>query len=206
MSFILDALRKSESERRRDAAASLSRAPLAAVRQRTPVWSWFLIGLLSVALLAITTVWWRGNRENLTTGTGSRPPAAAAENPVPDNVLLENAGRDNRSAENLPPPLSTTAPTTTTPGTRAPPASPASLIPPPVRPIRELTALEPNLPRFRLELLAYNGRDPAGGSAWINGQRYFVGERVANGPELVEVLPDGVILAYRGQWFLLTTR
>jgi hypothetical protein len=92
--------------------------------------------------------------------------------------------------------------------TPAAPESPApqSLVPPPLRSIRELPGYAPNLPRLRIELLAYDGRDPAGGSAWINGERYFVGDRVANGPELIEVRPDGVILGYSGERFLLTTR
>jgi len=207
MSFILDALRKSESERQRDAGASLSRAPLAIVRQRTPVWSWFLIGLLSVALLAITAVWWRSDRGNPATGTGgSGSQAAVVGNAVSESAAFENPGGGDRAAGNRATPLTSPAPGATTSGTTAPPTAPASLIPPRIRPARELAALDPNLPPLRLELLAYNGRDPAGGSAWINGQRYFVGDLVANGPELVEVLPDGVILAYGGQRFLLATR
>lgn len=206
MSFILDALRKSESERQRDAGASLSRAPLAIVRQRTPVWSWFLIGLLSVALLAITAVWWRSDQGNPATDTGSGSQAAVVGDALPESASFESPGGSDRTASNRATPLSSGAPGTTASGTTAPPTAPASLIPPRIRPARELAALDPNLPPFRLELLAYNGRDPAGGSAWINGQRYFVGELVANGPELVEVLPDGVILAYGGQRFLLTTR
>lgn len=200
MSFILDALRKSESERQRDSVASLSRTPLAIVRQHTPVWTWFLIGALSVALLTITAVWWRSDQGNSSSATGV-PPSAAAASSMPESAPLEIASRDGQPAGNLAAPLATTAPQTA-----APLAVPESLIPPRIRPVRELSALDPNLPRYRLELLAYNGRDPAGGSAWINGQRYFVGERIANGPELVEVLPDGVILAYAGQRFLLTTR
>lgn len=200
MSFILDALRKSESERQRDAGASLSRAPLASVRQRTPAWSWFLIGLLSVALLAITAVWWRSEQDILTSVAGTRPPAAA-EDSVNENSARADTTRDDRPDGN-PAPL----PSTTMPPTTAPAASRSNLVPPTVRPIRELSAVDPDLPRLRLELLAYDARDPAGGSAWINGQRYFVGERVANGLELIEVLPDGVILAYAGQRFLLATR
>jgi general secretion pathway protein B len=188
MSFILDALRKSETERQRDAAVSLHRAPMATVRQRTPLWSFVLIGFLSVALVAFVAVWWLGDSLFVAAGTGPEPPAAIAE----------NAERDFRPMQAAPP-----APLI---ATQTPTQAPASLVPPPIRPVRDLATLDPGLPRLRLELLAYNGRDPAGGSAWINGERYFIGDRVANGPELVEVMPDGVILAFAGERFLLTTR
>jgi len=198
MSFILDALRKSESERQRDAAASLSRAPLAVVRQRTPVWSWILIGCLSLLLVAITAVWWRGDRDGVTSGTAL---SAMSDTAVAENTVRQSPAAERRPADNRPLPATTTTSEATTR-----PAPSASLVPPPIRPARELSALIADLPRLRLELLAYDGRNPNGGSAWINGQRYAVGERVANGPELVEVRPDGVILAYDGQRFLLTTR
>lgn len=205
MSFILDALRKSESERQRDAATSLSRAPLATARQRTPAWSWVLISLLTLALLVITTVWWQSDQDGISPGAGSLTGEAIVETAFRESPGLEitsPASRTDESSALLP----AEASATTAPGTTAPATAPANLIPVPLRPARELTVLDPNLPRFRLELLAYNGRDPAGSSAWINGQRYFVGERVANGPELVEVRADGVILTYGGQRFLLTTR
>ena len=58
MSFILDALRKSELERQRDSAPSLMRTPVAAARRAPPVWSWLLIALLSLALVGLGAAWW----------------------------------------------------------------------------------------------------------------------------------------------------
>lgn len=175
MSFILDALRKSENERRREAVASLSRAPLAIVRHRIPVWTWFLIGLLLLALLALTAAWWRSDE--------SVAPAMARSEP---SSTIVNA-----------PPVE---------NQQAPVLASEVVTPPRLRSIAELATIDPSLPSFRLELLAYNGQDPASGSAWINGRRYIVGERITGGPELVEVRPDGVVLAYASEHFLLTTR
>lgn len=186
MSFILDALRKSENERQRESSASLARAPLAAVRHRVPVWSWFLIGLLSLALIALGTAWWRSE---------SPETLVQAEAPVETVVPAPSAPVNEAASVNEVPALENLLP-----------AAPESLLPPPLRSIRELADFAPDLPRLRLELLAYNGREPDGGSAWINGQRYFVGDKVVNGPELIEVRPDGVVLAYAGERFLLTTR
>ena len=175
MSFILDALRKSESERQREASPSLSRAPLAIVRHRIPIWTWFLIGLLLLALLALTAAWWRSDESNVPT---------TAQSESPSTIVTASP------SESQPTPIQESAVVT----------------PPRVRSIAELATLDPNLPSFRLEVLAYNGEDPTSGSAWINGRRYFIGERVVGGPELVEVRSDGVVLAYASEHFLLTTR
>jgi hypothetical protein len=185
MSFILDALRKSENERQRDATASLSRAPLATVRHRTPAWIWVLIAMLSLSLLVLAAIWWRGNQDTFIGTTEVEPRTSVTDPPATENQPAA-AETQRRPALSV--------------------STPESLIPSPIRPVGELAVVAPNLPRLRLELLAYNGRDPAGGSAWINGRRYFVGERVANGPELVEVRPDGVVLAFAGERYLLTTR
>jgi general secretion pathway protein B len=61
MSFILDALRKSEHERRMETAPDIMHTPVAVTRQRLPIWAIALIGALAAALLAVTiySVWQR---------------------------------------------------------------------------------------------------------------------------------------------------
>jgi len=54
MSFILDALRKSENERRLEAAPDIMRAAPAVPRERVPLWAILAIGGLAAALLAVT--------------------------------------------------------------------------------------------------------------------------------------------------------
>ncbi len=44
---------------------------------------------------------------------------------------------------------------------------------------------------------------PGRGFVMINGSRYRAGERLSEGPTLVEILQDGALLDYRGQLFLL---
>jgi general secretion pathway protein B len=176
MSFILDALRKSENERQRDAAPNLARAPLAAVRHRVPVWTWLLIGLLSIALLGLGAAFWRG-------GGGGQTPAITEAVAPPSAV-----------------PAATVATAT------EPPRPEAQAATQELRPIRELALVDPDLPAYRLELLAFNGSDPANSSAWINGQRYVVGDSIGRGPEVVEIRADGVVLAWAGRRFLLSTR
>jgi hypothetical protein len=140
-----------------------------------PAWTWLVISLLSLGLVALAVAWWQSS-------TSVAPPTTAIETEAP---ATEPAAVETRPAAE--PEI----------------APPASLSP---QPISGLRALDPNLPEYRLELIAHNNQDPAQGSAWINGRRYYVGERIGSGPELVEVRPDSVVLAYGGSRFLLTTR
>ena len=175
MSFILDALRKSERERQRETVANPSHAPLATGRHRIPVWTWLLISLLSLTLIALAAAFWRSDQ-------GALPATTLIERPP---VIADSPPREDQPALDSEPAIDT---------------------PPRLRPIGELANFDPSLPALRLELLAYNNRDPASGSAWINGRRYLVGEKVANGPELIEVRSDSVVLSFAGEQFLLTTR
>jgi hypothetical protein len=192
MSFILDALRKSESERLREAAPGLARAPIATVRHRTPPWIWVLIAVLSAALVALGYAW-LGRA-----GTGLAPSVTDQVSP-PDPAPVTTP-----SAQGIP--------TDSFPASVSPDTSPivqeddGGVPEAPIRPIADLAVVDASLPGYRLELIAYNSRNPAEGSAWINGRRYYVGERVGQGPEISEVRADAVVLAYRGSRFLLTTR
>lgn len=185
MSFILDALRKSESERQRESAPSLSRAPLAQVRHRVPVWTWLVIVVLVAASLALGAAWF----QSIELGSGdeavTRLPTASEVAAVEPAATDAGAGSDAA----IPP-------------VTLPAASAGSRI----RSINDLATFGPNLPDYRLELLAYNSAEPAASWARINGRRYEAGDRIGGGPEIVELRSDGVVLGYAGERFLLTAR
>ena len=181
MSFILDALKKSESERQREAAPSLAHAPLAASRRETPNWVWLVIALLSLALIASGTAWWRNANSD-----GSALAGRVTEVSAPQ---LTAGGNEPAAIE-----------------AARPANAAAAVVVPRIQSISTFADIDPGLANLRLELLAFNSSEPALGSAWINGRRYFPGERIANGPELVEVRVDGMLLAYRGERFLLVVR
>ena len=188
MSFILDALRKSELERQRDSAPGLMRSPVATVRREIPVWSWLLIVLLSLALIAVAAVWWLRNGENeVAQATAGEPAVSAAATPAAETVTT-TLPADVPAAE-VPASDAATAASSGEPGS-----------------IADLIRAHPALPRYALSFLDFNGADPDSGSAMINGQRYYPGQVIAGGPELVGIRPDGALLAYRGRTYLLTPR
>ena len=57
MSFILDALRKSEHERQRSAVPGLSQVPLATPQAQMPRWALAVISVLGAAVVALGGAW-----------------------------------------------------------------------------------------------------------------------------------------------------
>jgi len=195
MSFILDALRKSELERQRDSAPGLMRSPVATVRREMPAWSWFLIVLLSLALVAVAAAWWlRDTAAGLTPAAEER--ALPTTTGTPAAPASETAS-DPASAATPAEPAATEAPV----GDGAPAASPGE-----PGSVADLVRAHPSLPRYALSFLEYNGADPASSSVTIDGQRYYPGQVLEGGPTLVGVRPDGALLAWRGRTYLLTPR
>ncbi|HPW13084.1 MAG TPA: hypothetical protein PK399_07925, partial [Thermomonas sp.] len=82
MSLILEALRKSEAERRRgntpDVAMELPPVPLRA-HQSTPAWVW---PALLAAIVVIAIAWWLAGRRDTDVPVASDTPAIATD-PVP---------------------------------------------------------------------------------------------------------------------------
>ena len=58
------------------------------------------------------------------------------------------------------------------------------------------------VPPLTLELHAYSN-SPSERFVFINGRKYREGERLAEGPEVVAIEPDGVVLSQQGQRFML---
>jgi general secretion pathway protein B len=58
------------------------------------------------------------------------------------------------------------------------------------------------LPQLTVDLHIY-ATDPAKLAVFINGHRYTRGARMAEGPLVEDITPDGALLSYRGRRFLL---
>lgn len=214
MSFILDALRKSEHERKRGALPSVAQIPYALPRARLPAWVPVAIGALAVALVTTGFAWWytarpaaEGRTERVAASTfapqggalsGETPPPWSAQAP---EQRARAAAPSDASGEAAPPASPSNAP-----GEPAPPA--ASRTTAPVQapddalPTASALAAAGAAPPLTLHLLVY-GEDAAKRFVIINNRTYHEGEFLAEGPQLVRISNRGAVLRQQGRDFLL---
>ena len=232
MSFILDALRKSEHERQRSAAPGLSHVPFATPRRELPRWTLLVIGVLSAAVLVLGGAWWQSERSltappassptPVTAPVATTPPTAAAPAPVapptiatpqpaaaPTTVAIATLPAEQPAvvvASTLPPldAESAAAPDERTQSLASAASVPKRLAPtgPTLPSAAALLAQGISVPPLRLELHAYSDK-PAERYVFINGRKYKEGERLSEGPEVVTIEPNGVVLSEQGQRFQL---
>ncbi len=216
MSFILDALRKSEIERQRQSGPSMAEFPLARDDRRLPI-ALIVIGLLLAVNIAVVVYFMlrdTGAPAAVTASaapvvaTAPPPPAAAsASQPLPA-VISPLESQSLAAEEILEPPAVYYEP----PATQAPGAPDPTLLPdagpgpayesaPPGDDFPAVAAAT-GLPELTLDLHVFT-TDPAKRAVFINGRRYTQGARIAEGPMVEEITADGVLLSYRGRRFVL---
>jgi len=232
MSFILDALRKSEHERQRSAIPGVAQVPFGLPRREMPAWATVLIVVLLVALLGLGGAYWRSARSD---GGGEREANVqhdvplALPSPAATSPALTPSTQRTTPPAFQPPPRTVNAPPTSPAGALAarapsqesvspsPASSQPAFAPPPQISTRD-SSREPTLPSpaalaaegvpvppLKLELHAFATR-PADRFVFINGTKYVEGSRLAEGPQLVSIEPDGAVLTYLGHRFLLANQ
>jgi general secretion pathway protein B len=98
MSFILDALKKSESDRQRQSGPALFEVKVAPPRTRLPLWA---IAIAALLVVNLAIVMWRLMRHPARAGaTSAETPAAAAAPPVGASAIVGTA-----APAPVPPPL-----------------------------------------------------------------------------------------------------
>jgi len=205
VSFILDALRKSEHERQRSALPGLAQIPLATAPSQLPRWALLVIGTLAAAVLVLAGAWWQSTRAPAPVATVA--PAAMIERSV---MLPPPASIPAATAASVPPPAVATPAPFTRPlaaaSVAAPNVAPASRSAaddePALPSAAALAAQGMALPPLRLELHAFS-EQPSDRFVFINGRKYVEGERLPEGPELVSITPSGAVLSQYGRRFLL---
>jgi general secretion pathway protein B len=83
MSFILDALKKSEIERQRQSQPGLMDTPTAPGRGRLPLWAILLGALLAINVVVLAVMLLRSGAPAATSAPKKRPAAAVAEDKAP---------------------------------------------------------------------------------------------------------------------------
>ncbi|HME39996.1 MAG TPA: general secretion pathway protein GspB [Steroidobacteraceae bacterium] len=227
MSFILDALKKSEIERQRQTVPGLMDARSSERRGRLPVWALALGALLAVNLLVLTF---------LLTKKGA--PAATAPRSAPTVAAREVEAGDSPSAADhfspldsapvyapeIPVPATGSAAAREPPIARATPAAEgpgkalrATRHPDPVLSDEDAQAdsqevlpsiSEINLsgaqalPELHLDVHVYATK-PADRFVYINMRKYHEGAALQEGPTVERIRRDGVVLNYQGLRFIL---
>ena len=214
MSFILDALRKSELERQRQSGPSIAELPIARDDRRMP-WALLAIGaLLAVNAGGLLFFILRPDKPVVAAvGTTTAPIAAApiatapAAAPLPAELppATESTPADEGASIAPGMPEASSPPPAPDPTLLPEPSVTYAPAPPSGNPpsIDELPAqATAGLPELSVDLHIYTD-DPAKRAVFINGRRYQRGAVLAEGPTVEEITRDGVVLSYHGQRFQL---
>jgi general secretion pathway protein B len=227
VSFILDALRKSEHERQRSTVPGLSQVPVATPQPQLPRWAIIVMGALAGVVLVLGAAWWQSLRAPAEpAGAPTRiverdielpPPSATAvapQSPVssrraapfssaPAPSLAAAAGESASGAESTP--TAVAAPAQPGPAAAAMPGPTRLDVPTDGVTLPSAAALAAQgiaVPPLRLELHAFSIR-PHERFVFINGRKYVEGDRLTEGPQVVSIAPTGAVLAHAGRQFLL---
>ncbi len=223
MSFILDALKKSETDRQRQSAPALFEVKVAAPRRRFPLWAIGLAALLGVNVVVLAWVLLRQP-------SAQSSAAAAAATNLPPNVVYVPAVMMPQPAPlaTAPPEAGVVAPSLAPPLAEdpllssdepsVPPDYDANDYAPAVSreeatasaqrragflPTRDdVLAKGTQLPDLKLDLHVY-AENSAKRFVFINMRKLREGESLPDGVRVDAVTPRGVDLSYRGTRFTL---
>lgn len=227
MSFILDALKKSETERQRADAPALYEMKLAPPRRGVAAWLIVLAGLLVINVVVLSVVLLHGSRGTAApaaasdSGTPSMatvaaPTAAAAAPPVaaaptaatvmpPAVAANPPAGAQAADSDDAPAvePSSTVAGSGAQASTRAG-VTMATGVGTGDVPTYQQVASEPgaNLPELKLDLHSY-ATNPADRFVFLNMVNLKEGQTSPAGVRVETITPDGAILSWHGSKFFL---
>lgn len=212
MSFILDALKKSENERQQQAPAEFATLPSTSDSPRAPRWLWVLAALLAINVIVLLVLALRSEPAVTTTrvvqATETAPTpesiVAAAEPPAFTQQLEEArvklAERPEVSSDTADAATATiTSREETELTSTAAQETRRALLP-------SLTELQLDgtltLPDLHVDIHVYSD-NPSDRFVFINMNKYHESDRLSEGPVVREIARDGVVLEHRGTTFVL---
>ncbi len=211
MSFILDALRKSENDRQQQSNAELASVPTSPVAPSVPRWVWIAgtLTLLAINLAVLIGLMVKPDPAPLQSTLPSRPAAvdmpdaktqpapsfeervATAQLNPPDQQVNEAVAMEEEAPAQLVSPVLIS---------QNPAAIPRSELYPSIQEVRA-SGLS-NLPDLHLDIHVF-GAEPKDRFVFINMAKSREGSQLVEGPTVREITPDGVLLEHQGQLFLL---
>lgn len=211
MSFILDALRKSENERQQQGGAEFATVPTSRDGARAPRWIWVLVALLVINVTVLLGLLMRDDTPGIDTDADVRLDAPA-DDPGPSfaeqvdvarrqqPVIVRNEPAASPSATGAP---ARSQPDQPAPGVNATPSAQSALVTAALPTLTDLRADGTlQLPDLHLDIHVYSDT-PSERFVFINMVRHRENSRLAEGPVVSEITPDGVVLDYGGTRFLL---
>ena len=209
MSFVLDALKVSEKRRSKFSRPVYAHPPRPHAGRRKRRW---ITVLLAIAVVAGVFLAWRlliqtpaitavGGADS---AGAAAPPAAMEHSGTPPGGAIGNTAQSDADTSSVP--GNNTDVTGLTENEQSVTADPGGAgggdgtqAAPPGNPPVEITAdtAPPDWPPLTLQMLFHS---PQGDRSFvqINGRSYREGERLDDGPEVVAIASDGVVLAYQG--------
>ena len=203
MSFILDALKKSEAERLRQDTPGFSDVPGSSKEKSASHWIWIIVVLIGINLTVLVVMFMKPDsaEESIT----EIPTAEAPENPSSFPEIVAEAKRSQAAtAESRPDAPPSAAVATPSPAPRNNAISGGTpVVSESVATFNELRAQGVlTLPDMHLDIHVYS-REPADRFVFVNMSKYKENAVLDEGPVVREITPDGVILDYLGTGFLL---
>ena len=227
MSLILDALRKSDDLHAEHRAPTVAGAPGSPQPTGTPSWLWPVVALLAVNAIALVWVLMRTtDAPNDIAATPVERPVAETAAPITTTLesaslpveraavrsLLEETIDEAREQRRTTTPVVSPASATTDPTPVDTDAAPASVprqatntLSEPATPVYDPISATQQFqwPLLSMELHVFSS-DPGGRFGFINGQKVVEGSTLSEGPRVLEVTRQGIILEYRAKRLLLT--
>jgi general secretion pathway protein B len=235
MSFILDALKKSESDRQRQNGPALFEVKVAPRRVGLPLWAVAIGVLLGINLIIVMWMLLKhpaAHADAARTAAEPTPAPVTAAGvppqavPVPAPPVTNTAAAETATltvptpvanaaqAQGLPPPSAGTTNTEVSPEDLAPATEPAPLLGSHVRrgtaegvPLYQDAAVVPgtHIPPLRLDLHVYAAR-PEERFVMINMKKLREGDSLPEGVRVESITPEGAVLSYSGSRFLLPSQ
>jgi len=216
MSFILDALKKSEAQRQRADAPALYEMKMAPPRQGVPMWLLVLGGLLIINIGVLSVVLLRGNHSAAPQADANSSGTGASATPAPAPAMTTApaaASPAAASAAATPSEGSAAQNSAASAADRADDAPAVEPAPGPAAangtnsgdvPTYDQAASAPgaNLPELKLDLHAY-ATNPADRFVFLNMTKLKEGQSSPAGVRVESITPDGAILSWQGSRFFL---
>ncbi len=199
MSFILDALKKSESERQQQSNSEFASVPSSSGHPSSLKWLWILGALLLVNVAVLLGLLLRDDMpaEVVTTAPSSDKVAmtVAAEPSFEEQVAAAKLNQPRPAAETEAEPAETAAPAA---AKSTPSTSGARILT--IDEVRLNGSLQ--LTDLHLDIHVYSDV-PEERFVFINMAKLREQSQLEEGPTVTEITRDGVILEYRGTTFLM---